>query len=544
MAGVNFSGIASGLDTSLLIESLLVNQQRRVTNINNQISENESRKRAFNSIKSAISDFESSIDSLGSDIFGNRAVTSADTGIVEATADETSSLGEHEIKVNNLAQRSVVTVGLAQSSATATIGAGTLDLNFQNADAISVTLTDANSTLTDLRDAINDQNGETVQASIVEVSSGSFQLVLSAKDSGADLNIQDETDGASSSSLSSFDTTFRDVTATNSGGITRTQDGENAEIVLDGITISRSSNEIDDVLTGVTLNLKGETQAGEGATQLKVDSNFEEAVKGLEEFANKYNDLLAEIGRVTNSETGVLKSDQDFIGLRNRLQSQITRFVTNSDKLNIRDDGEAGFTSLAQIGFETDRKTGSLTLDTKELKEALEDNFAEVQTLFLGGLAQDNNNVNVTNGLSFGFSDTVSLDLDNDEATIDGTTYSLNRDNGVLTFQDGSGFEGLVFEDNGATGIVTLDFASGIGGLLKNETERFTEFSGIINDRTESIDDRNRDLERNLDTANLRLENERTRLTAIFAKAEQSISSLQGLSASLGAQSVGGFNVG
>jgi len=541
MAGINFGGLASGLDTNLIIESLLVNSQRRADAISDSIAEGESKKRALNSVKSALSSFDDILGGLDEDVFGNRDVTSADESIITATAGADSALGEHEIKVNNLAQRSVVTVGLAQSSATDVIGAGTLNLEFEDsANDLSVTLSDSGSTLTDLKTAINDQHGDTVQASIIEVSAGSFQLVLSAKDTGLDLNIKDEGDGATSSTVAGFDTTFRDVTQTNSGGVARTQDGLNSSITLDGIDISRSSNEIDDVLDGVTLTLNKKSTE---SVNLKIESNFDDLTEGLQGFVDGYNKVLTEVASATNPETGILKSDSDLNGLVREFKSKITRFVGNIDKLNpTRANGDDSFTSLAQIGFETDRKSGELSFDKTELEEALETSFTEVKNLFLGGYSSDNANITSSNRLA-GFSETVSLDIDNLEATIDGTTYSLTNDSGTLSFAENSGFESLFFYTGGATGTATIDFASGLSGTLEAETERFSSFSGIIADRTTRIDESSRRLDKDLVRAQDRIESERTRLTATFARAEQAINSLQALSASLGAQSQG-FNIG
>lgn len=537
MGGVNFGGLSSGLDTNLIIESLLATKQRRVDNISELINEGEAKKKAFNEIKSAVSTFEGIIEGLGDNVFGNRSVTSGDDSIIVAEADETSDLGDHEIVVNNLAARSVVTVGQAQSSASATIGAGTLNLNFAGSSSLSVTLSDAGSTLSDLSNAINDQHGDTVQASIVEVSSGSFQLVLSAKETGADLNIADESDGAGSSSISGFDGTFLDAGAVNSGGITRTQDGEDAEIVLDGITITRSSNEIDDVLTGVTLTLKGETGTG-SPTSLKVDTDLNKVADQIDEFVKGYNDVLSKIEKFGDPESGVLKTDSDLRSLKTSLQQQITRFVPGIDVFNTRDDGETGFTSLSQLGIKSDQKSGSLTLDKDKFKDALEENFEEVQGLFLGRTQTTNQDITFSANTGVAFSGQVLVDAINETATIDGNTFALERRGDALAFAEGSEYAGLTFFDaSGGTGTATIDIASGIGALMQDQTDKYGSFSGILADRVETIGNRKRTLEKQLETAEFRIESERTRLTRVFARSEQAISSLQGLQASLGAQS-------
>lgn len=64
MAGVNFSGISSGLDTDLIIQSLLAPRQTRVDNIRDQISTGDSEKKALNSVKSALTRFESAVGDL------------------------------------------------------------------------------------------------------------------------------------------------------------------------------------------------------------------------------------------------------------------------------------------------------------------------------------------------------------------------------------------------------------------------------------------------------------------------------------------------
>jgi len=543
MAGINFSGIASGLDTELIIQSLLVRQQSRIDSINDRVDTEESRKRAFNDVKGALERFEGIIGSLVEDGFQNRQATTGDEDVVTATADGTSSLGEQEIQVSALARKSVALIGQAQSSATDQIGAGSLTVNLEDGSAYTFTLSDAGSTLTDLAQLINDQESETFQADVIEVQSGSFQLVLSTKDTGAAADIKDDAAGAGSSALSGFDGTFLDAGQANSNGVTTQQTGQDASFTINGVQISRATNEIDDVLQGVTLNITGESSGG--PTTLKVDSNIDEITEKLNEFVNGYNDVLSQIERVTDRSTGVLSGDTDLLGLKNDLRSFITRFVPNIDEINLRDDGSVGLTSLSQVGFETNEKTGRLSIDTEDLKEALEDNFNEVESLFLGGSTSSNPNISLGSNVGLAFSGQISLDTANDTALIDGQTINLDRNGDILTAPSGSSFSGLSFLTGGVSASgVTLEVSAGLASILEKQLDRFTDFSGVINDRTRGIDSRTRDLDKRLERAGERLESERTRLTRVFAQAEQAISALQGLQASLGAQTTGGFPLG
>ena len=536
MSGLNFSGVASGLDTNVIIESLLGNQQRRIDKINTRLTDESSRKRALGDIKTSLTTFEGILDKFSDDAFGNRKVTVGDDDVFSATADDTSELGDHEITVSALAARGVSSIGLTQSSTSDVIGAGTLTLNLGETTAetsLAVTLSDTDSTLLDLQEAINDQHGDTVQASIIEVSSGSFQLVVSSKDTGKAGNILDDGDGAESSTLTGFDGTFLDAGQATSGGVTSTQDGLDASFTVDGVGITRSSNEIDDVLTGVEFKLKGTSAT---SVSLKIDTDFDEVLDAFEELANGYNDIQGQVNRLTDSESGALKNDSDLRALKTTLQGLITRFIPNSATFNVREDDTTGFTALSQIGFATDKGDGKMTVDRETLKEGLEDHFDEIKTLFLGNNQTSDPNVTLAANLGVGFSGSITLDTLANTATLDGTTYNLTREGNSMAFGDDSPYKGMVFFVGQDSSNVTIDVAAGLNKILEDQTEGFTEIGGFLSDRVDTIDTRSKRLDDQLIRAQDRLESERRRLTRIFANAEQAISSLNGLQASLGAQ--------
>jgi flagellar hook-associated protein 2 len=522
MGGVNFSGIASGLDTDLIIQSLLVNQQLRVDAINTRIEDDATRRRAFTDVKTSLDTFQDLVNDFSDEVFENRTIESTDESVLTATADGDSTLAQYDIVVNQLATRSVATFGAAQGSANAVIGAGSLNINLQGGESFNVTLTDSGSTLTDLRTAINDQYGSDLQASIIEVNPGSFELVVSTLNTGADFEILDDGD-AGQSNIVGF---------SNAGPITTEQSAQNASFTLDGINITRAGNEITDVLEGVEFTLRGT-----GSTNLGIETDLDRIVSDFQEFANGYNDVLSQIDRVTNRETGVLAGDNDLNGLRTSLQGFITRFVPNIDQINIRSGGEVGITSLSQIGFETNSRTGAISVDAEDLRTALEDNFTEVQNLVLGNSTSSNPNVALSSNTGNAFSGTITLDTIADTASFDGSTpEALIRNGNILSTQSDSSFSGFIFSAGAASSSVTLQVSAGLANILDQQLETFTSFSGVINDRTSTIDSRTRSLERDLGRAEDRLENERQRLTIVFSRAEQAISALQGLQASLGAQ--------
>ncbi|PIE02941.1 MAG: hypothetical protein CSA81_04325 [Acidobacteria bacterium] len=515
-SGVGFSGLASGLDTDLLIESLLTTKQKRVDNVKKTLDNVDEQKTALKDIKRVLSTLNKTAADLGSVILGNKDASSTDSDAFTATADSDASLASYDLEISNLAQKSVATVGNTVSSTSDSIGAGTLTMNLAGGDSFSLTLSN-DSTILDLRDEINEQYGENLGASVIETSPGQFQLLVSTKEMGEDQNI------LASSSMSGFNTSFL------GGGVTNTQAGENSEFTLDGISIIRETNEITDLIEGVTLNLKAETT---GVESLAVTSNKEEIIKGLEEFAANYNDALKMIEKQSGSE-GVLAGDSSLRSLKMELQNMISGSIPNISPFNVRDNGEMGYTAISQIGFKTDQRTGELSVDKEGLEEALTDNFTEVENLFKGGSLSTNPNVSFISNRGKGFSGTVVLDTLNNTATIDGQLHNLTRDGDVLSFAEGSPYEGMLFMASVADTHVTLEISQGLGSMLEEKTDAFVSFSGILNDRKGTLDEQEGRLNDRLISMKETVANERTRLTMVFAKAEQAISQLQGLQNSL-----------
>jgi len=518
MAGeIGFSGIASGLDTEMLIESMLVSKQKRVSNVEDTLSKISKQKTAITDLKRVLGVLNSSASDLGSVILGNKSAESSNETFFTAKANSDAALGSYDIEVTTLAQKSVATIGNTVASTSESIGSGTLTLNLSGGDSYSVTLS-SSSTILDLRDALNNQYKEDINASVIETSPGQYQLLVSTVDSGANQNI------LGTSSMSGFSSPFIDA------GVANTQTGRDSSFSLDGIAITRTSNEITDLIDGVTLTLKGQTTNTETLT---ISSNTDEIVSGLEDFTAAYNDAVKMITDLSGSE-GVMVGDSTLRTLKSKLQSMISNSVPNIGTFNQRADGTTGFTSLSQIGFKTDRNTGELSIDTEDLTDALKDHFTEVENLFKGGTSSTNSNVEFTGNTGIGFSGTVLLDTQNDTATIDGQLYNMIRNGDTLTFADGSTYDGMVFYATVSDPSVTIEISQGLGSMMHESTDEFVSFSGILNDKSDSLNEQEERLNDRQDHLQEIVDNERLRLRFIFAKSEQALSELQAMQSSLG----------
>ena len=236
--------------------------------------------------------------------------------------------------------------------------------------AISIGATD---TLQDVRDKINDANFG-AQASIINDGSG-YRLVLSMQEGGKNNSLEisvndtgdsNHTDGSGLSRL-----------AFNVDAVNMTQNiaSRDAEFKIDGLSIRRDTNNIDDVLTGVTLDLNN---VSSGSRVFSITQDVSAAEADVRSFIDGFNVLKSTINLYTNfdpetGESGALSGDFTASNIIN----QVRRITTENFA-----DLSGPFQSMADLGVGTEIVMGTLSLDEEKLQEALASNFDNVVRLF------------------------------------------------------------------------------------------------------------------------------------------------------------------
>lgn len=278
----------------------------------------------------------------------------------------------------------------------------------------------AGSTLTQLKNAINqDSDNPGVIASIINDGQGlptSYKLVLTGKTTGAQNQI--------SAVSHNFDTTFG-TGGDLGGGFTRSQWATNSMTKIDGypseadIYLQRSTNQVEGVINGVTLNLH---DAGEA--QITVSNDIEAIYAKVEAFINAVNYAQSYIRQATNydpngEETGVLIGNYSYYLLKSRIDSALNQTISG-----LNSDSDL-YTTLADIGIVTDPDaegawTISTTAITKSgvqigttLREALAKDPEAVANLFI------NNETNGSKGVAARMQEEM-------EALTDSTSGTLN----------------------------------------------------------------------------------------------------------------------
>ena len=356
------AGIGSGLDVESIVSQLMAFERRPLVSLQKQLTDIDARVSAFGELKSALSTFQTAMQDLSTPsalkVFNS---TSGNDDVFTASATNTAAASSFQIDVIRLAERHKF--ASAELLDTDTIGGKKNDaLNIRvgpdPANTLTVDLGTA-STLGDIRDAINtDAANPGVSATIVFGNNGNQKLVLTARDSGAENALTLSYKGK----VTAADFGFQEIN--NIGGNTALLD---AEISVDGYSVTRATNTLDDVITGVTLDLHN---ADPGIPYTLDIARDTVAVAGsVQAFADAYNGIMTAIDTLRDKE---LATDSALFSIERGLRSVINTPATG---LN------SGFSYLAEIGVTFSRE-GIMTVNATNVERALANNFNAVSELF------------------------------------------------------------------------------------------------------------------------------------------------------------------
>ncbi len=443
-------------DWSEVVDALVDAQSFKLDSYDEDIAEQTFVLSQLESLQSAVSEFTSALDDLDSmDKFLDVKVSGGGDAL-EVTADSTAKTGSHTIVVNQLAKNDVWISDTGSAASTDSITDnnkdGKLEFTINGKDyAINVT---EGTTLDKLVDQINADSSvnDLVEASVIYDGSKYF-FALSSLETGTENAI---------SNITLTNLTF---------GMDNTQTACDAELKVDGFAITRSSNEIDDVIEGLTLNLSETT----GTDGVRISASYDTSAltETIEEFVNATNQILYDIQVVTgkvettyetsDGETEIAPTINSYALdlMYAELKSMISATGIGFEHYNATANTGDVYASLSQIGISTDadensESWGLLLLDTDELEDAIANDPKAVAALFAdnesvsidgSGLMLDKRIDGMTKGGTYTVEYTVDKKGEISSATIDGMIIDielyLDKVNNIITIPAGSDAVGL-----------------------------------------------------------------------------------------------------
>jgi len=412
-------GAGTGIDTLALVDQLTeiersVPQQRldkKEELLKAQLSD-------FGILRSAFSTLEQSLEVLGDpDTFDAKSLSFPDTNLIVPEKLEADALsGSYQLEVSQIARAQSLSSG-AFSDPNDAVGEGTLTIRFGSFDAGITTFTEdtsktggtitidsSNNSLTGLRDAINNSDLG-VQASII-YDGTNYRLLISAP--SGEKNEVEIVVAESGGTPSNNDGNDLSRFAFNITGaqLNEEQSGQDAQLKVNGLSVTRESNQIDDVIQGLKFTIANSSLTEVVNLSITEDKNIPE--QSVRDFVAVYNTFLETVGKLTGFDSeledyGSLKTDPLARNLLARLRSVIGAAVPGIS---------GGFTSLTNIGIRTERD-GSLSIDEKDFATGFDDNIELVKAIFTPRTSSDSSLVEVTGFSSRSVPGTYAVNITN-----------------------------------------------------------------------------------------------------------------------------------
>ncbi len=310
-------------------------------------------------------------------------------------------------------------------------------------------------------------NEKTASTNVVAAVDDNGKITLSSN-STQDIKITTINSAATKSGLFASDVTDNTSSST-------LQAAKDALFTYNGIEMTRSTNKVDDIITGATFNLNKVTTS---TVNLSIAQDTSGIPTLVNDFVTSFNSLNNKIKDLTNydsatSATGSLQGMSDITSVYSKLSSLITKQDTNG-------------VSLVDYGFSLDRN-GSLSIDTTILNQKLSEDPSALEKLFRGetsitkasytaeqtagtSAVSIGSGTIIINGVSIA---SVTTTADTAESNAQLFADAINDSyelTGVKAYTDGSGKLILENPSGGIIKIKTTDDAAAASGLTSSST--------------------------------------------------------------------------
>ena len=410
----SISSLGLGSDGALsydVIDQLrAVDEKAQITPIDNKITENATKQKDLSALTTLTATLKSATSTLSDEMSYLKRSTTVSNSAVSISASSGSAIQDFTLHVNQLAQRDIYqTKGFASESTALGLSAGKLSIS------VGTTLYDidvtATTTLSELKEKINNVAGDKVTASILNVGGTEpYKLVIKSDETGSDDTIIfGET--ASSGILTALkldDSANHILTA------------QNAKFTYNNVLIERGSNTIDDLVVGLSITLNEEQEASENTT-VAIKQNTDDIKSSLESLVSAYNDLISNLNESTKYDSDT-ETSGTFQGV-----SQITSLGADIRRqlLSVNASGK----SLSDYGI-TLNESGLLEFDSSVFEEKMTSNGTDVETFFRG---ITDSNGNLENGFFTNFNDLLAGYISGDESILSLYKTSLTSEKSSLS---------------------------------------------------------------------------------------------------------------
>jgi len=394
-------GVGSGLDVFKLAQDLTdVEKIPKQEAIESGISATEASISGYGLLTYQIGLLQSTFEKLNdaSELRENVGVSSNSGAIDFISVDGSATAAAHDLVVSQLAQEQRL-ISDQYSAADEVLNASAFDISITlgSTNTTTSTLSVTTPTPEGIVDAINTADIEITAALIdTDIHGANYRIVLSGPTGS---------EGAFTVS-STPDLGFAD-----SGN--SLQSAQNAVVSYEGLTLTRDSNQLVDVIDGAAISLNATTTAPVRLTINSDQSRLKTNLQGVIAAYNNFNTVLNELTSVSSDSDlgGALAGDQSLVRyLRNQIRTAI--FADSSTT-------SGSVQALRDLGVSINR-SGELTFDEAIYDKVIANNYDDVAMM----LTANTDNQNLYGSVDKGLAQDIATKL---EGLIDSQGIVTNR---------------------------------------------------------------------------------------------------------------------
>jgi flagellar hook-associated protein 2 len=356
--GLSFGSATSGqgFDVATTVAQIQAASLAIETPWQNQLTALQAQDTALSSLGTDLSALSTSLQGLTDfeGVFAEKQGSSSNTDLLSLTsASSTAVAGSHTIVIGQLAQTSTdVSTAVSSTSDTLT---GTVTIQGHEFD----TSTAGSNTLAGLASVINSA-AIGVTASVITDSSGSRLSIVSGTSGAAGQlsaitgNLTDSTSGSAIS--------FSDGQAGQPG-----QAGQDAQLTIDGVSITTPSNTVTNVIPGLTFQLLATSAT---PVQVQITDDTTDIATAISSFVSAYNKVVGDINAQERSASGSTSAPLLGSPIIAQLQESLTGSLFSGT-------ASGSISNITQLGLSVNTD-GTLALDTDTLTSVLNSNLSDV----------------------------------------------------------------------------------------------------------------------------------------------------------------------
>ena len=489
---------------------------------------------ALGSLKNELSVFQTNTAALDGQV--GLALSSITSNVTLSRTDSSlASEFSHTINVSSIANGQVLNFnngGSGFSSTTADIGIDSLTIDLgtwsagpaftANGTSSTFSLTTGATSLTDVRDAINNSTIG-VTASIIEVSTGSYSLMVKSPEGAA--NAMRVTTSLSGSAVDVMKYDPENNSGVLKDSATEVVSASDAAFTIDGIAVTRSSNTITDLFSGITVELD-DVSAGDLGTNQTISSRYSEtdALGILETVVSEINYLLSFLREQSKpgsngEDGGPLNGDHFIRYTENKIKNLTSTAIKGYDDEDIY---------LSSFGVVTNLD-GTLTIDENRFRDYFEANpehFAAVTTSMVR-----TGDAGVTGSAPTDLFTPGVYEFSLPAATLtdaDGTTVNMSAGTNRYGYAEKAiGATGLLLDTNKATVDTNVYMGRSIMQTLSKYIDDVLTLNGDIDTKIYKLEDDLDTLVDEQEILDLQMANQRTLYVEKFTAMETAVASFK-----------------